>query len=67
MRPATTTIKKLWRRMILRLYRRSMESEFCRVVGIPVLFSPTALVLWAIALLFVVLCGFAGWMEGGMQ
>lgn len=53
--------------MILRLYRRSMESEFCRVVGIPVLFSPTALVLWAIALLFVVLCGFAGWMEGGMQ
>lgn len=53
--------------MILRLYRRSLENEFCSVLGIPVLFTPIAPVIWAIVILFVMLCGFAGWLEGGVQ
>ena len=66
MRP-TTTIKKAWRKVMMRLLRASVKSEFCNAIGIPALFSPVALIIWAVALLFIVLCGFAGWMEGGMQ
>lgn len=65
MRP-TTTIKKLSRSLILYLYRKSLESEFASTLGFPVLFSSAAPYLWAVVILFVLICGFAGWLEGGI-
>jgi hypothetical protein len=47
------------------LHAKSMENEFCRVIGVPVLFMPIAKVLWLGVIGFVILCGVAGWLEGG--
>ena len=46
------------------LYRKSIENEFARILGVPVLFSPIARYLWAAAVTFIILCGFAGWIGG---
>ena len=62
MKPATTIMKKV----ILTLHRKSLESEFASTLGFPVLFSPIAPYLWAVVILLVLLCGFAGWLEGGI-
>jgi hypothetical protein len=62
MRPATTIIKKV----VKTLYRKSLESEFASILGFPVLFSPSAPYLWAVVVIFVLICGFAGWLEGGI-
>jgi hypothetical protein len=65
MRPTTTIIKRAYRSSVLWLYRRSLESEFASILGIPVLFTSAAPYLWAVAISLVLLCGFAGWLEGG--
>ena len=63
MRP-TTTIKRIYRRVILRLYRKSLENELCVIIGVPGLFSPIAPLLWAAAVCFIIVAGFCGWLEG---
>lgn len=60
----TTTIKRLYRRLALRLYRKSIESELCTALGFPVLFTPIAPLLWKIAICIVLILGFFGWLEG---
>ena len=49
-----------------RMYQRTSENEFLRVIGVPLLFTPVAPYAWAAVLGLVLLCGVAGWLEGGM-
>ena len=48
-----------------RMYQRSSENEFLRVIGVPLLFTPVAPYAWAAVLGLVLLYGVAGWLEGG--
>ncbi len=62
---AVKSLKSKKRAWCARMYRRTSENEFLRVIGVPLLFEPVAQLLWAVALGFVLLCGVAGWLEGG--
>lgn len=53
--------KQVW---CARMAERTAQNEFLRVLGVPVLFMPIA-ALWAVVIGFVLLCGVAGWLEGG--
>ena len=48
-----------------RMAERTAQNEFLRVLGVPVLFMPIAPLLWAVVIGIVLLCGVAGWLEGG--
>ena len=48
-----------------RLQQKVTDSEFCCVIGLPLLFEPVASVMWAVTIGFVLLLGLAGWLEGG--
>ena len=49
-----------------RMYQRTSENELLRVIGVPLLFTPVAPYAWAAVLGLVLVCGVAGWLEGGM-
>ena len=54
--------KQAW---CVRMFERTPESEFLRVPGVPMLFTPLAPCAWAAVLGMVLVCGVAGWLEGG--
>lgn len=66
MRP-TTTISEAWSHLMRVLFQKSCDNEFLRTLGVPLLFTPAAPFLWAVAILIVAICGFAGYLEGGAQ
>ena len=63
---AVKNLKRKKRAWCVRMAERTAQNEFLRVIGVPLLFEPIAQLLWAVALGFVLLCGVAGWLEGGM-
>lgn len=54
--------KQAW---CLRMFLRTSENEFLRVLNVPVLFTPIAPLAWAAVLMLIFICGVAGWLEGG--
>ena len=48
-----------------RMFERTSENEFLRVIGAPMLFTPIAPFAWAAVLCLVLICGVVGWLEGG--
>ena len=54
--------KQAW---CVRMFERTSESEFLRVLGVPTLFTPIAPYVWAAVLGLVLVCGVAEWLEGG--
>lgn len=40
-------------------------SDFCNVLGIPLLFSGIAPYMWGLVAAFLAVCGVAEWLEGG--
>ena len=47
------------------LWLKSEQNELCRILCVPVLFSPIAPLIWAAVIGLVVMCGLTGWLEGG--
>ena len=47
------------------LWLKSEQNELCRIMCVPVLFSPIAPLIWAAVIGLVVMCGLAEWLEGG--
>ena len=47
------------------LWLKSEQNELCRILCVPVLFSPIAPLIWAAVIGLVVMCGLAEWLEGG--
>ena len=62
---AVKSLKRKKQAWCARMAERTAQNEFLCVIGIPLLFEPVAQLLWAVALGFVLLCGVAGWLEGG--
>ena len=56
----------MYRRFVLRLYRKTLESEFSAALGFPVLFSRDAPMIWLAIIGFILIIGFFGWLEGAM-
>ena len=54
--------KQAW---CVRMFERTSENEFLSVIGVPILFTSVAPYAWAAVLGLVLLCGVAGWLEGG--
>ena len=54
--------KQAW---CVRMFERTSENEFLSVIGVPMLFTPAAPYAWAAVLGLVLICGVAGWLEGG--
>lgn len=61
---AVKSLKRKKQAWCARMAERTAQNEFLRVLGVPVLFMPIA-ALWAVVIGFVLLCGVAGWLEGG--
>lgn len=55
--------KQAW---CVRMFERTSESEFLRVLGVPMMFTPLAPYAWAAVLGLVLVCGLAEWLEGGV-
>ena len=63
---AVKSLKERKQAWCVRMFERTSESEFLRVLGVPLLFTPFAPYAWAAVLGLVLVYGVAEWLEGGV-
>ena len=66
LKAAVKNLKERKQTWCVRMFERTSESEFLRVLGVPMMFTPLAPYAWAAVLGLVLVCGLAEWLEGGV-